>query len=284
MKNARCRGRSLISKDGRKIINCRRCGYIHVHPMYSGAELEKFYADQYSESTPSHIWFEKLYNITRMKKRGAILDIGCWEGDQLGFFKKAGWQCTGTELNKRAASIASGKGIKVYQIPIRELFDKFADRKWDVINAAYILEHIPDPAGFLKLLKRHLKKDGIAMIEVPNEFSPFQKAYLKREKAKPYWVVLPDHLNYFDKDGLERLVKRAGYRIVHAEGSFPMEMFLLMGDDYKKIPQLGKNCFRKVVLMEEALRVYDPGLLSSMYEALYQKGIGRSTVLYLKVR
>jgi len=282
--SAECRGEVLFSKDGRQIISCSRCGFIHVVPAYTEKELEDFYENYYTESTPAHLWQEKVYNINRWKDHGKILDIGCWEGRQLEFFIKEGWECVGTELNKKAASIASSKGIEVHQISIREFFEKFTDRRWDVINISYILEHIPDPADFLEKIKNNLNDDGIIIIEVPNEFSPFQKAYQKEHKAEPYWIALPDHLNYFDKAGLKTLMDCTGFDVLHGESSFPMEMFLLMGDNYIGDAAAGRKSFQKVVRMEESLRRYDQGILSDLYSSLYKVGVGRSIILYAQKR
>lgn len=280
--NDSCHGKCLLERDGRRIIACDKCGYIHVVPLYTEEELEKFYENVYAESTPSHLWLEKLHNIKRLKPSGTVLDIGCWEGTQLECFMKEGWQCTGTEINKRAASIASSKGIDVHQISIRKFFERFARRKWDVINVAYILEHIPDPTDFLSRLKDHLEEDGILIIEVPNEFNPFQMAYIKEQQIEAYWIALPDHLNYFDKAGIENLMQRVGFKIIRGETSFPMEMFLLMGDNYLQDGSVGKRSFGKVIEMERILRSYDPDMVTDLYASLYGCAVGRSMVLYVQ--
>ncbi|MBA4416975.1 MAG: hypothetical protein C0392_03545 [Syntrophus sp. (in: bacteria)] len=277
-----CRGNVLAERDGRKIIKCQECGFSHVYPMFDEEELEKFYENVYAESTPSYLWFEKVQNIRKWKKPGSILDIGCWEGKQLEYFIQDGWQCEGTELNKKAAAVAMSRGVEVYQISIREFFNRYNYKTWDVINAAYILEHIPDPLQFLVSIKNNLGEDGILIVEVPNEFSPFQLAYIKETLIEPYWIALPDHLNYFDREGLETLLSRAGFKIIHGEASFPMEMFLLMGDNYLADRVIGKKDFAKVVEMERVLRNHDPGLVSQLYTALYQCSVGRSIVLYAK--
>lgn len=277
-----CRGTALAEKDGRKVIDCSRCGYAHVFPMYDESELEAYYANVFAESTPSHTWFEKVQNVMRWKQTGDILDMGCWEGAQLEQFVAAGWRCTGLELNKRAAAVARAKGVEVLEIPIREFFSRCAGQQWDVINVAYVLEHISHPLEFLESIGRHLKPNGILVIEVPNEFSPFQLAYLKREGVPPYWIHLPEHVNYFNKQSLERLVRRGGWTILHGESCFPMEMFLLMGEDYLKTPDAGPRAFGKVVAMESALRDSDPASVSRLYSALYECGVGRGLTLYLQ--
>lgn len=279
---AECTGTVVAKKDGREVIDCTRCGYAHVFPMYSEPELEEYYANVFAESTPSHTWFEKVQNVLRWKPTGDILDLGCWEGAQLEHFVQAGWNCTGLELNKRAAAISRAKGIDVLEIPIREFFTRCKGQLWDVINVAYVLEHIPKPLEFLDAISRHLKPSGILVLEVPNEFSPFQLAYLKREGVDPYWIHLPEHVNYFNKASLERMVQRGGWKVIHGESCFPMEMFLLMGEDYLKARDAGPRAFAKVVAMETALRESDSASVSRLYSALYECGVGRGLTLYLQ--
>lgn len=251
--------------------------------MYTERELEKYYKDEFGLSTPSPNWFDKVQNISKWKQKGEVLDIGCWHGTQLEFFlKKKGWKCSGIELNKKAADISRSKGIDVHSMSVREFFGKFKNKKWDVINVAYLLEHITDPIDFMLAIKKHIKKDGILIIEVPNEFNDFQMAYLKENKTLPYWIALPVHLNYFNKKNTERLIEKTGWKVIHGEMSFPMEMFLLMGDDYLKKPKLGKKCFNKVVKMQDTMRKYDSEFVSRLNSSLYEAGVGRSMVLYLR--
>jgi SAM-dependent methyltransferase len=277
-----CDGAVLATKDGRTVIDCRHCNYAHVFPMYSEQELEAYYANVFSESTPSHLWFEKVQNILRWKTSGTILDLGCWEGAQLEHFVKAGWTCTGLELNTKAAAVSQAKGIEILQVSLREFFTHCAGQSWDVINVAYVLEHIPQPVEFLSQIRSHLKPGGILILEVPNDFSPLQMAYLRKQNADPYWIFLPEHVNYFNKESLERLVVGCGWQVLHAESCFPMEMFLLMGADYLANKAVGPASFQKVVAMEEALRGHDPTLVSRLYAALYDCGIGRGITLYIQ--
>jgi len=277
-----CHGKVIYTQVQREVIACEKCGYHHVLPMYTETELETFYENHYAESTPSHLFAQKVLRISKVKPGGRVLDIGCWDGTQLAYFKEAGWDCTGTELNKKAAREAEKKGVQVYQISIRAFFDRFADERWDVINVAYILEHIPAPREFLARIHGNLAVGGILVIEVPNDFSPLQIAYTRHQATDPYWVTLPDHLNYFDTQSLESLAVDSGFEILVKEVSFPMELFLLMGDDYVKDRSIGPGCFQKVVKMEEALLKNNPEVLGDMYAALYTAGIGRSLILYCR--
>lgn len=277
-----CHGQTLVRVDDRAVIDCERCGFAHVFPMYTDSELVDFYENHYAESTPSHLFDLKVYNVNRMQPVGSVLDIGCWTGSQLEAFQKSGWDCHGTELNRNAADEAMSKGFRVRQMSIESLFENAAAESYDVVNASYILEHIPRPGEFLSHVATVVADDGILIIEVPNEFNPLQKCYLKHTGSTPYWIALPDHVNYFTPQGLETLIAKTGWKISLAQTSFPMEMFLLMGDDYRNAPELGPKCFRKVVAMETAIMKTDLRLLSDWYTALYPMAIGRSLIYYLR--
>jgi hypothetical protein len=64
-------------------------------------------------------------------------------------------------------------------------------------------------------------------------------------KADDWWVAPPHHLNYFDFDSLSALVERLGFTVAERTTSFPMEAFLMMGDDYTKDAVLGRACHNR---------------------------------------
>ena len=67
----------------------------------------------------------------------------------------------------------------------------------------------------------------------------------------------------------------------HVETTFPMEIFPMMGDNYRTDPQVGKQCHRRRVEFE--MNMYHGGresLMGEMYSALANIGIGRSIILY----
>ena len=75
--NNSCHGKILLEREGRRIISCDICGYNHVVPMYTELELEKFYENIYSESTPSFLWHEKVQNILVTGGAGYLGSILC---------------------------------------------------------------------------------------------------------------------------------------------------------------------------------------------------------------
>jgi hypothetical protein len=72
-----------------------------------------------------------------------------------------------------------------------------------------------------------------------------------------------------------------GMEIVHVQGDFPMELFLLMGHDYLDNSEVGKQCHQQRVSFELAL---DGTLRRKMYQALGSAGIGRTCIIAARKR
>ena len=64
--------------------------------------------------------------------------------------------------------------------------------------------------------------------------------------------------------------------------SFPLEMFLLFGDNYVKDGKLGSACHKKRVAFEENLRkLGKKNTLKNFYRSLADLNLGRQISLYI---
>lgn len=281
-----CFGEILGTMSKRSIIDCQVCGYAHFHPLPSSEELKKFYENVYSESTPSPNYEDKFETINQLignKKSPRILEIGCWDGEQLQFFKDAGWSCFGIEPNNNKSIIAEKRGIRV----IQKMFQEVGDDElgvFDAVNLSFVLEHVSDPGIFLKRISEKLmNKNGIICIEVPNDYTILQKAAKLSGGLSDYWVCEPDHINYFNISSLKKFVKKFGFKPILVEASFPMEMFLLFGENYIKDPKIGKNCHQKRISFEKALKdIGQNSIKRNLYQKMAKLGIGRSVTIFAR--
>jgi hypothetical protein len=93
-------------------------------------------------------------------------------------------------------------------------------------------------------------------------------------------VAIPDHINYFDFKSLSTLLKRLGFEVIYSQTDFPMELFLLMGDDYVGNKEIGNKCHQKRVNFEMAV----PGeLRRRIYQALAEVGLGRVCIIFARL-
>jgi hypothetical protein len=94
--------------------------------------------------------------------------------------------------------------------------------------------------------------------------------------GEPWWVAVPDHVNYFDHASIGALVERAGFEIVQRSADFPMELFLLMGDDYRTDPAVGREVHERRRRAEMAL---EPATRRALGQAWAAAGIGRNALV-----
>jgi hypothetical protein len=91
----------------------------------------------------------------------------------------------------------------------------------------------------------------------------------------------PHHLNYFDFSSLSRLVESVGFEVVLTEATFPIDMFLLMGDNYVDNELLGRQCHQKRKTLEQNLaKAGMTDLKRRWYQALASLGLGREVQIF----
>jgi hypothetical protein len=79
------------------------------------------------------------------------------------------------------------------------------------------------------------------------------------------------------------LLKRIGFKIIIKEATFPLEIFLLMGQDYIKNPKIGKKIHLERIQFEKNFEKRKEGQLKrKIYQKLAEIGIGRTAIIYAK--
>jgi hypothetical protein len=87
-----------------------------------------------------------------------------------------------------------------------------------------VLEHVPEPVGFLRLAASLVTPHGILLMNLPDLDSPQARLLGRR------WpLLLPEHLNYFNQPSLERAAQRVGLRCIaygRRPGAFSVDYVL----------------------------------------------------------
>lgn len=274
------------------VIQCETCGFIHISPLPDPEALERDYRDNYyeDEARDRLAYYERdrdwwmishgdvLAEIGSHMVPGTgrkLLDIGCGGGLFLEAARAAGWQVLGVEPGRAAVEHCRSKGLEVLQ----NTFDGAAPElpgPFDVIHLRNVLEHVPDPLAMVAKAASLLAPGGLLVVIVPNDYNPIQKALREQEGYRPWWVAVKHHLNYFNFESLERLASRHGLAPVSRFCSYPIDLFLAMGDNYIDTPSLGRESHLKRVRMET---LFEKSGLASTRRALYRSfaeaGLGR---------
>ena len=273
------------------VIDCDTCRFKHIVPIPTPAELEHVYGHEYySIEKPLYIqrhiedrdWLNLVYAerydlfeglLDRDRRR--LLDVGSGPG----FFllhgvERDGWTVRGLEPSSQAAAHSRGLGLDITQAFLNDETAATLGR-YDVVHLSEVLEHVPDPRGTLRIAGDLVEPGGLVALMVPNEYSPFQAALRDACGFAPWWVAPPHHVNYFDVASIQRLLAER-FEVVHVETSFPIDMFLLMGENYIGNDDAGRACHAKRKAFEMNLaRAGKSGLRQEMYRGLAQLGIGR---------
>lgn len=291
------KGPILDSVNGFDVIECELCGFKHIVPIPTPDEMAGLYRHEYYSATkPLYVermqedaaWWDLTYGerydtfeSLLGPERRKILDIGSGPGLFLLHGKGRGWDVTGIEPSSQAATHSRSMGLTIVEEFLTESLATTLGT-FDVIHLSEVLEHIGDPTALLRVAHGLLAPGGIICLVVPNDYSPFQAA-LRENGFESWWVAPPHHVNYFDNSSGTALLHRCGFEVVLQESTFPIDLFLLMGDNYVGNDTLGRVCHAKRKQFEFAMATAGMSLTKrKFYRALATVGIGRETCLYAR--
>jgi SAM-dependent methyltransferase len=284
------------------IIADGKYGFKRVEPVPTQEEVEKFYAEEFYDANAIYFnnssllvqkeqsdffnsrWkaiFEQaslFYGDTITTK--SVFDIGFGFAQALVYLKEKGLDVSGLEPSIEGVNYAKSKGIEAIHGGI-ENFDGI-EEDYDIVLLLNVLEHLREPEKTLLDIKDQLlSKNGLLVIDVPNDFNDLQIAANTEYNLDEWWVFPPNHINYFSHESLQKLLKGCGYKIVSCTASFPLEIFLLFGDQYVGNPNLGRECHNKRVKFEELMKKHGKDeKLKAFYTALADLNLGRAVSVY----
>lgn len=283
--------------DDAAIIDCAACGFRHVWPLPSEAEIREHYRKtHYADGERDRIgyyerdrdWWMISYGdviaeIERATAGRRLLDVGCGAGLFLEAAARRGFTCLGVEPSAVAAAHCRSKGLDILEAEFEGVATVPAGSA-DVLHMRNVLEHLRDPRGLVEAAAEVLAPGGLLVAAVPNDYSPVQRA-ARAGGIRPWWIAVPHHLNYFDFDSLADLIEGTGFEIVGRTTSFPIDLFLLMGVDYVAEPALGRDCHLKRVALEISMeKAGETAARQRLYRAFADAGFGREAIVLARLR
>jgi len=285
-------GPVIARREDYAVIDCERCGWAHLDPLPDVAELARMYdGSEYQDMNPG--WLEKdrseqafwdLEHDDKLsdwrailgREAGSLLDVGCSGGLLLEYAAARGWRVEGIEPSHSAVAEARAHGLTIHAGLYQDV--ELPAGSFDVVHCKLVAEHLPDPPGFLAWTAKLLRPGGIVTIHVPNDFNPLQLAARDALGLEDWWVAPPFHLNYFTFASLERLLSRCGFAPAGRDTTFPMEWFLLMGENYVEDAELGASAHHRRMLLESRLEAL--GQRRTLHGHLASEGTGREAIVH----
>jgi SAM-dependent methyltransferase len=212
------------SPDSFLAMRCRRCGLVYLDPRPAPSELPRIYPPTYHAFDFSAERYGFVYRVRRaLEARRAmqwcrglpgdarILDVGCGDGFHLRLlrdFGPGGWSLEGVDASPRAVDAARRAGLTVHQGTVETM--ALPEAQYDLVLLIATIEHVDDPPGVLRAVRRLLRPGGRVVIVTDNtetlDFALFHGRH---------WggYHFPRHFNLFNRGTLARLADTVGLEV-----------------------------------------------------------------------
>ncbi len=288
-----------------KTVAMNEFGFMEIEAKPSVEELKAYYAERYyqhDKGAHSHRYGDEeiafinnkiaqkhrvISQLGLSKARPRLLDVGAGEGWALSYFQAQGWACRGLDFSSHGCESHNPQVLDLLRAgDLFENIDRLIEEGegFDVIWLDNVLEHVLDPLALVRALGRITLDGGVLVIEVPNDFSLLQR-YARDSGLidREFWVAVPDHLSYFNREGLVNLCAAGGWCVQRVLADFPIDFFLLNDEsNYVADGNKGKACHRARVRLDNLFHSIGVDETNALYEKLADMGLGRQIVGFFK--
>ncbi|MEO7911270.1 MAG: glycosyltransferase [Roseiflexaceae bacterium] len=263
-----------FSHHSYRLVRCADCHLLLMNPQPSDAELVAIYSENYFLGDDTPEGHERVSLMKRATARlylgqlaryrgvqgGALLEIGCGQGEFLVEAQHRGYDVTGVEISASAARkartlLGGGKVIcgEIDSVALSE--DSF-----DVCVLSDVIEHIRNPVEFLRTIYRLLKPGGVLFIATPSLSS--WSARLLRQN----WMEFkPEHLTYFDTNTIQHALYQTDYSEVVVQSGWKVLNFGYVAHHFERfqVPVLTPLIQKLVRMTPAVLRDMDMRVVAS---------------------
>ena len=154
--------------------------------------------------------------VLSMPPGSTVLDVGCGPGVVARALTARGCKVWGLEIDPARANSARNHCVEVLEADVEavSLSEEFAGRSFDTVLFLDVLEHLRDPRAALAGAEAVLAPGGSVLLSVPNVTHGALRLELLSGKFRYRASGLLDrgHLRFFDAEGLDALIRQAGFR------------------------------------------------------------------------
>lgn len=175
--------------------------------------MNKFNDSKYNQS-------ELFKNIYPLVKDKSVLDIGCVEHTSESKNKNPFWvheflndccNVLGIDILEKDVNNLRNEG---YNMRVANAETFMLDKKFDVVFAGELIEHLSNPGLFLQRSRDHLKDNGYLLLTTPNAFYPPRLLGCIRTMADDP-TVNEEHTSWFSPTTLKTLLNREGFDVLY---------------------------------------------------------------------
>ncbi len=220
-----------LRKNGIDVLQCGICGVACWRPP-AGFRVRATYDAAYfgagerrpeipaAAPSPGYDDYAALESTLRLDFRRRIarlgpppagarlLDVGAAFGFCVAEAGLAGWNATGLELALAAAQRANGR-VPGRIVAGDAIALPFAAGRFEAVTLFDVLEHLPDPPRALAEISRVMRPGGRVLLTTGD----VESAFARLCGARWHLYTIPEHLFFFSREGIRRLLAAHGFRI-----------------------------------------------------------------------
>jgi SAM-dependent methyltransferase len=168
-------------------------------------EKERLQTRDYAET---RAFLRRLY-----PRRGQLVEVGSSLGFLLQAFREDGWDVLGVEPDKNGVRNTAKLGMPAICSVLEQA--RLPDDSADVVVMLHVIEHVPDPVGTLREIRRVLRPGGHLVLETPRYDSMMFRVLRRRERS----ISCNGHIYFFTRKTLQRAFEKAGFELVRFENA-----------------------------------------------------------------
>lgn len=209
---------------GYPLYRCKACDVGFVWPQPADEMLRRFYGPAYwstymhdtrtlyeRQPLSDQIFRRQAQFFDRLIRHATaarVLDVGAGDGTMLRLLADLGYSNTlGLDLDEQNCDRARERlGVTVR----RHDFLEFEEAGWDAITLWAVIEHLKDPAAYARHAFRLLQPGGLFVLMTGDNAS----ACARLQGCFDMWLYPPEHLFFFGRPSLRRLLRGAGFSAV----------------------------------------------------------------------
>lgn len=198
------------------LVVCENCEFI-FNGAFESASLYTQHYDNSQAYAPSfeHYLDELILALVREQhiQQCCIVEVGCGDGRFLRKMIEAGMGNRGYGFDPSYHGPTCALDGRL-RFASRYYDETCCDFSADVLICRHVIEHIPDPLPFLRMLQRTLAHSphARAFFETPTIEWILQNAVI--------WDIYYEHCSYFSTDTITFALERCGFKVEHVERTF----------------------------------------------------------------
>ncbi len=229
---------------------------------------------------------ENIVSWLRLKKDAKVLEVGAGCGAISGALLEKAGRLDCVDLSKKRSLINAYRHKDAENMCIHvgnfEDIEPTLDTDYDAIFLIGVFEyaasyiHDEDPYGsFLKIIRKHISKDGIIVIAIENRLGMKYFGGAREDHLGEFFKGIEDYpeggvVKTFSRPALEKLLKAEGVSDYHFYYPYPDYKFMMSLYSDERLPKEGELNTNKLKLDRDRMELFDEG---KAYDAMLRDGL-----------